>query len=399
MSGHIQPHKTACFTWQHQRVSLLSAGVDKTSNSDNRPTSANKPTLGQCFFNLPVEIQLQILNLMSLSDLLNIRKTNRQFRHLTIANESYLVNTYIRTNVPTFIVRLFPPIKKTPTLRYVAELATKQRVACNLSYHLAEQVTKEMIGRRRRKNMDTELKARTIRRLRRGMAPLVFMLLHFFESYTAAKLQRFGRVAPHPLCSLSADEGLKLQSDILAHYPDSMLLLIHQMYNLLLHMLFRRFSPPPRPILGHLGRWNSHRPNNAAFAKVLVYGGIKEVARLYRIQGYGRRRRTLDKYVQNIDSERASRFRLNCKPSDPTTAKLAHMDVDNLTNLWTPAAEEQLLARGIVEDLDEVKCYGRFVSTLLATADEVEDQSDDEDEEDSDDDDDDDTDSEDDEYY
>jgi hypothetical protein len=329
-----------------------------------------------------------------LNDLLNIRKTNRQFRHLTIANESYLVNTYIRTNVPTFIARLFPPIKKSPTLRSVAELATKQRAACNISYHLAEQVTKEMIGRRQRKKMDTELKARTIRRLRRGMAPLVFILLHFFESYTAAKIQRFGRIAPHLLCSLSADEGLKLQSEILAHYPDSMLLLIHQMYNLLLHMLFRRFTPPPRPIVGHLGRWNACRPTNAAFAKVLVYGGIKEVARLYRIQGYGRRRRALDKYVKNIDSERASRFSLNSRPSDPTMAKLAHMNVDLLMNLWTPAAEEQLLSRGIVEDLEEVKCYGRFVSMLLATADVEEHEE--EDEEDSDDDD---TDSEDDEYF
>lgn len=379
-----------------QTLSIFKPSKRRAAHGDS---SSNGPTPGQRFFNLPVELQLQILNLISLHDLLNIRKTNRQFRHLTVVHENYLVNSYIRTCVPTFIVRLFPPSKKTPTLQYVIELAAKQRIATNLSYQLAEQVSKEMIGRRQRKNMDAELKARTLRRLRRGMTPLVFVLFHFFETYQAAKLQRFGRAALHPLCSLSADEGLKLQSNILAQYPDSMLLAIYQMYHLLLHLLFRRFTPPSWPVFGTLGRWNAFRPCNQAFAKVLVFGGMKEVARLYCTQGYSRRRHAFEKYVRKIDAERNRRFSLDSKPTDPAMARLAQIDVDDLGNLWTPAAEQLLLQREIVQSLEEVGCCGRFVSLLLATADE-DDEEEEDDVDDSDDSDDDDgMGSEDDEYW
>jgi hypothetical protein len=394
----------------------------------------NRITLAQRFFALPVEVQLQIVNLTTLQDILNLRKTNTQFRCLTIVHESYLVNTYLRSCVPSFVVRLFPPEKKSPTLQYVTELAVRQSIASDLAKNLAEQVLKEMMGRRHRRNMDRETRERMLRRLQRGMAPLVLSLLQFFENYVVARLQRVGTNPSHDyqlsVLGLLSRENMLIQSDIIAQYPENMLLPIHQMYHLLLHLFFRRFTPPSLPIVGTLGRRKSRPPSSDAFAKVFVYGGIKELYRLYCMKGYGRRRRALDKYVDTFDEEqgkwkaRIRQFGANiasmsssppppqpatvqaamttaagAQPSSSTASnssitgseikrsvtELAQVHVDELSNLWTPAAEERLLSKNIIRDLEEVVCCGQFVSLLLTTPedeDEEEDEEDDEDDED-----------------
>jgi len=394
-------------------------------------------TLARGFFALPVEVQLQIINLTTLQDILNLRKTNSQFRHLTIAHESYLVNTYIRSCVPFFVMRLFPPVKKTPTLQYVTELAAKQKIASDLAGNLAEQVIKEMLGRRQRRKMDHALHERMLRRLQRGMAPLVLALFQFFENYVVARLQRVGTNPSHDyqlsVLGLLSRENMHIQSDIVAQYPENMLLPIHQMYHLLLHLFFRRFTPPSLPVVGTLGRRKSQRPSNDAFAKVFLYGGIKKVYKLYRMKGYGRRRSALDKYVDTFDEEQgkwkarirqlgasvasmssssspqpaaiqttiitaraqassstASNLNPDVGGTKRSVTELAQVHVDELSNLWTPAAEERLLSKKIVRDLDEVVCCGQFVSLLLTTPEEGEEEEDEAEEEDSDEDSDDD---------
>lgn len=120
---------------------------------------------------------------------------------------------------------------------------------------------------------------------------------------------------------------------------------------------------------------------------------------LYRIKGYSRRRKALDKYLKKLDSGEKTR---SCPKSTrtfemPTTvsangsanrmmprrglsldipAKLARLDVDELMDVWTPAAEQRLLSREIVGSLDEVGCCGQFVSQLLGSTAESDDEDD-----------------------
>ena len=329
-------------------------------------------------------------------------------------------------------MRLFPPEKESPTLQYVTELAARQRIASDLAKNLAEQVLKEMMGRRHRRNMDRDTRESMLRRLQRGMAPLVLSLLQFFENYVVARLQRVGTNPSHDYqlsaLGLLSRENMLIQSDIIAQYPENMLLPIHQMYHLLLHLFFRRFTPPSLPVVGTLGR-KSQPPSSDAFAKVFVYGGIKELYRLYCMKGYGRRRRALDKYVDTFDEERGKwkarirQFGANIasmssspqpqqqqqpvtvqatvataariQPSSGTASnssitggetkrsvtELAQVHVDELSNLWTPAAEQRLLSKKIIRDLEDVVCCGQFVSLLLTTP-EDEDEEEDEDDED-----------------
>lgn len=407
--------------------------------------------MGSKFLALPLEIQLEILNLLSLYDLLNVRRTSRSFRQLTMDHEAYIVNHYIRTRIPHEMINLYPPPTKTPpTLRYLFDLAQKERTSNELARYLAEQVMKEMMGPTcpRRRNMSKEHSER-LRKLQRGMAPLMLALFHFFETYTARKIEKLGGGGTCEGASastrgesvstganrLSSEGNLKLQSEILSQHDDTLLLRVHQMYHLLLHLFFRRMTPPPLPILRtYLRSWSSARPPNESFAKILVVGGIGEVLRIYRMKGYTRRRRELEKSVKSMDDERWRRKRLlqrfcgnvgmgeeavteveagrddrscvsklglgfgagmgdlgarySCNwllgssltfraSTDNPHIPRTMVDIDELTNLWTPAAEELLLSRGIIRTLNDVGCCGDFVSHLLADEDEDDDEDDD----------------------
>lgn len=108
------------------------------------------------------------------------------------------------------------------------------------------------------------------------------------------------------------------------------------------------------------------------------------------MKGYRGRRRAFEKYVRRLDAERGSEHSIlkrigsnvaagvkggvgKSGPDSASIRRLAQVDVDELIDLWTPAAEERLLAQKIVTDLDEVGCCGRFVSLLMTAEEEEED--------------------------
>lgn len=320
--------------------------------------------------------------------------------------------------VPTRITKLYPPPTAVPPkLAYLTDLAYKQRVSTKLALALANQIVKEMMGsgQSRSMRMTKEENTFVLNQLQLGMAPLIFALFHFLETYRERKLEHLLQIdctagPSEMLGSLPHEKNMAIQSEILKHYPDELLLQVHQMYHLLLHLLLRRLNPVVLPFgVRTLGRWNTQRPTNQAFAKLLVLGGIREVWELYRIKGYYRRRGALDKYLKKLDSGEKTRscpkschtFEMTSTvasgstsrtvpgrgPSLDMPAKLARLDVDELMDVWTPAAEERLLSREIVRSLDEVGCCGQFVSQLLGSAAES-DESDDGDEEGSEDEDD-----------
>ncbi|RPA99144.1 hypothetical protein L873DRAFT_1684397 [Choiromyces venosus 120613-1] len=380
-------------------------------------TTKSSRSLGDLFFGLPVELQLEVVNKLFFFDLLSLRRASRQFRELTAQNESHIVRHHICHWVPLHITKLYPPpIDEPPALGYLTGLAYKQRVSTHLAFSLARQIVKEMIGGRQSRRMSKEATAYVLNQLRLGMAPLISALYHFFETYRTRRLERLWEnndddSSMTELDPLSLADKMRLQGDIISQYPDNLLLQVHQMYHLLLHLFMRRMSSPPLSAQRTLGCWTRQRPPNDAFAKVLILGGIKEVWHIYRIKGYCRRRKALDKFIRKLDTERTrtskrksgskakaattpqrgkgSSIPLNLDitalsrpdynhPPPPPLSKLVRLDVDDLTQLWTPAAEHRLLFKGIVGSLEEVRCCGQFVSQLLGGGAE----SDDEDEED-----------------
>ena len=372
-------------------------------------------SLGDLFFGLPVELQLEVVNKLFFFDLLSLRRTSQKFRELTMQNESHIVRHHIGQWVPLHITKLYPPPTDVPpTLGYLTDLAYKQRVSTHLALSLARQIVKEMMGGRQSRRMSKEATVYVLNQLRLGMAPLIFALFHFFETYRTRRLECLLGDNDHDSATVGLDhlplvDKMRLQGDIISQYPDNLLLQVHQMYHLLLHLFMRRMSSPSFSVQRTLGCWTRQRPPNQAFAKVLILGGIKEVWHIYRIKGYSRRRKALDKYLRKLDMERAcppkcksgSKARatttsrqskgpsipLNLDitalsrpyynhPPPPPLSKLASLDVDDLTQLWTPAAEQRLIFGGIVSSLEEVRCCGQFVSQLLGGVTESDDEDD-----------------------
>ncbi|KAG0126890.1 hypothetical protein HOY82DRAFT_91828 [Tuber indicum] len=385
-------------------------------------TSKGSRSLGALFFGLPVELQLEVVNKLCFFDLLSLRRTSQKFRELTMHNESHIVRHHIGQWVPLHITKLYPPPTDVPpTLGYLTDLAYKQRVSTHLALSLARQIVKEMMGGRQSRRMSKEATVYVLNQLRLGMAPLIFALFHFFETYRTRRLEHLWGNDDHdssmagldPLSSLA--DKMRLQGDIISQYPDNLLLQVHQMYHLLLHLFMRRMSSPSPSVQRTLGCWTRQRPPNQAFAKVLILGGIKEVWHIYRIKGFCRRRKALDKYLRKLDAERTrppkrkSRSKARATTSQqnkgssippnlditapphsdynhPPPPPLSKLDVDDLTQLWTPAAEHRLIFGGIVGSLEEVRCCGQFVSQLLGGVIESDDEEDDADGDDSEDD-------------
>ncbi|KAG0642915.1 hypothetical protein HOY80DRAFT_572530 [Tuber brumale] len=397
--------KTISFLRPGQRAAAPARG--------SATTSKGSCSLGALFFGLPVELQLEVVNKLCFFDLLSLRRTSQKFRELTMHNESHIVRHHIGQWVPLHITKLYPPPTDVPpTLGYLTDLAYKQRVSTHLALSLARQIVKEMMGGRQSRRMSKEATEYVLNQLRLGMAPLIFALFHFFETYRTRRLERLWGNDDHDssmagLDPLSLADKMRLQGDIISQYPDNLLLQVHQMYHLLLHLFMRRMSSPSPPVQRTLGYWTRQRPPNQAFAKVLILGGIKEVWHIYRIKGFCRRRKALDKYLRKLDAERAhppkrksgsratapqrnkgSSIPLNPgitalprsdhnHPPPPPLSKLAKLDVDDLTQLWTPAAEHRLIFGGIVGSLEEVRCCGQFVSQLLGGVTESDDEEDD----------------------
>ncbi|CUS09714.1 unnamed protein product [Tuber aestivum] len=412
-----------------RRLSLLRPGQRMVAPTrDGTTASKGSRSLGDLFFGLPVELQLEVVNKLFFFDLLSLRRTSQKFRELTMQNESHIVRHHIGQWVPLHITKLYPPpADAPPTLVYLTDLAYKQRVSTHLALSLARQIVKEMMGGRQARRMSKEATVYVLNQLRLGMAPLIFALFHFFETYRTRRLERlWGNdddddedPSTAGLDPLSPADKRRLQGDIISQYPDNLLLQVHQMYHLLLHLFMRRMSSPSLSVPRTLGCWTRQRPPNQAFAKVLILGGIKEVWHIYRIKGYCRRRKALDKFLRKLDTERTrlpkrrsafkarvttapqrnkgSSVALNLDitalsrsdynhPPPPPLSKLAKLDVDDLTQLWTPAAEHRLILGGIVGSLEEVRCCGQFVSQLLGGVTESDDEEDDADGDDSDDD-------------
>ncbi|KAF8465944.1 hypothetical protein BDZ91DRAFT_214567 [Kalaharituber pfeilii] len=357
-----------------KRVALfLNLRSGKPSASVDVAGQRPKRTLAALFFELPTELQLGIVGHLQVYDIIRLRQTNRSFRNLIQDHESYIVKQHVKLWVPKYILLLFP-IPMEPRLQYLEEITYKQRIALQLAVYLAEQIVKEMSQRsniRRKSTLSPQAMAYVVEQLRLGMSPLILALYHFLETYRVRKEQKLkdDQQASSLEGEPEATGDIHIQSDILFQYPDCLLLQVHQMYHLMVHLLFRRLTPQPMWLWRTpLWRWHHtpfgpNRPTDETFAKVLLIGGIPEVWKLYRIKGNGRRGRELEKYIKKVDAQ--------LKPSSISSTHASETDktisitIDELSNIWVPAAEKQLLGRGIVGNLADIRCCGQFVAELL----------------------------------
>lgn len=269
--------------------------------------------------------------------------------------------------MPKDTTLLFPlPTTSKPSLRFLQDLKYRQNVSDELALLLAKRIVKEMgHGHRLRQNeISLKLIQYVIGQLQIGFSPLILALFHFFETYHSRKVHAKEASLSENNEAPQSSKDRKLQSDIMLQYPDDLLLKIHQIYHLLLHLFTRRLTPTSSWFLPRqIGGW-SHtqsgglQPSDDFLAKVFITGGIPEVLRIYKITGHGKRRKALEKFVRTVDQ-------VTGEQSSGGTSTSIH--VDQLDDIWVPVAEEQLLRRGVVTNLESIKCCGEFVGQLLGS--------------------------------
>lgn len=334
--------------------------IDSSQPSERQPLSFR-------FYTLPIELQLEIIDNLTLNDIIRLRQTSRAFSHLIQNHEGHIVKQYIRRRMPKYISILFPlPTAEAQTLKFLKDVTYRREASDHLADLLARRIVKEMGrgNRMRAEPIQPSVIEYVVEQLKIGFSPLILAVFHFLETYHVRKAQEITGTES----STREERAQKIQSDIMLQYPDWLLLKVHQMYHLLLHLFTRRMKQRPFFFFRSMNRWNhtppgTKRPSDPSLAKILLFGGIPEVLRIYKIKGVSQRNKSMDKYLRRLDSNNNTDLSMNHHGG--LVKGGMSIDADELGQIWVPAAEKQILSRGIVPNLESIRCCGEFVAELL----------------------------------
>ncbi|KAH8665149.1 hypothetical protein BGZ60DRAFT_379039 [Tricladium varicosporioides] len=268
---------------------------------DDNNTAVHNFELG--FFALPGDLQVQIIASLDIPDILSLRTTSREWHNLISVNERPIARAFLEQDaIPQFATSLYslPP----PTeinLHYICSLRHRLLVSASLSAMMAEWITKDMFLRKTEAQWLKFLPEQA--RLRNRLVPLLFTAFHFFEILRNLCMEQTlerGQTLPLKGRMLQA-----IESKIMNTYNDETLLEVHQIFPLLISFLCSKLRPPSylsrleRSLLGY----HMVAPPDHVIAAILCVGGLREVTKFSKVQGYERRRTAVDIWYNSISSQ------------------------------------------------------------------------------------------------
>ncbi|KAI9816941.1 MAG: hypothetical protein M1826_001713 [Phylliscum demangeonii] len=351
---------------------------------EGRPTAS--------FLSLPVEICLQIIGHVGYEDLITLRHTSRGLRQLMSAHEGSIVRAHVRGVVPADLLALVDPLQREAhTLCFLAQLAYRQRVCRQLARLMMDFVSREHFHfrteRQRRRFVAEHEHAQ------RKMVPLLFLLFHHFESF-----QRRWIWQALPLPAIELDWPA-WESENMQQYAYRDLILATEMYTLVSRALERQLRPPS--YAGRVERlvrgWTQQRPVEGAIVRLFLIGGLPEVRRILAVADYGARVRALHRWSDALDGWRhvdgrwgrtkrvrgppppplpalapcVDRYWLpqSCaRPMPrPSSGELLHLlpRLPHIWEVWFPAAEWELVTRGVLQGPNSIPAPHQFLMELL----------------------------------
>ncbi|KAI9822107.1 MAG: hypothetical protein M1832_003109 [Thelocarpon impressellum] len=320
---------------QKMQVKVFGGGLSRTQSfrrvsREEEEGSAESGTQAACPI-LPVELQVRIVSALDFRDVLAVRKSSRALHGLITTNQGQIVRVLVQREVPRHMVALYPlPTVADDHLGYLAGLKHRHMVCRRISQHLWEFILREVMS-------ITDLMSLTLDRpeypdIRWRMHAPLATLFHYLEHYRAARVQQltiWARSAQDP-GRTPLDTYCEELLDAYGHYGARDAL---QMYEFLRWAFRRSLAPPPRRgKLGCLARCLSfgrerskHKALVAAQAKVFIVGGLREVERIWSVEGHAARRRTVNLWLDGLrpcgseGGARARGFRWRSAPP-PTVA-------------------------------------------------------------------------------
>ena len=253
-----------------------------------------------------MELQLQYVCKLPYVDLLSLRRTSRAFRALIAANEAYIVRHHIDHAVPAHVARLYrAQAAADPSLRLLAGLAKRTKICQRLAASTANHMTVFYYGWPR-SNSDRAKYVPREDAMRRRMIPPLLTLFHHFEMFRDIYVTRLTRerfdggtsgVAAGPV---DAAIWELWERETLGDYDDHSLRQAQMVFVLLLESFRLKLRPPS--YAGWLERslrgWNRQPPSEEGMIKIIAFGGIAAVERLFGIKNYDRRLRALDQWLK-----------------------------------------------------------------------------------------------------
>ncbi|CAK7269209.1 hypothetical protein SEPCBS119000_003453 [Sporothrix epigloea] len=346
------------------------AVVTGAPRSSSPPGPVPPTAFGAQFYNLPTELQVQIIASMPLADILQLRLSSRNMHAMVMANESPIVRHHLQHNIPAYAKRLFPPDFSRLNFSYLCGIWHRLHVAAKLSSFICQWVTKE-IFLRTTETQKLEFAPQN-ERMRRRLIPLLFTIFHFFETYRARHLQyiidhngKGLRFTPYTINPIEAD--------IMKTYDDRTLLQVHQVFPLVIASFCRRLRPPSyvgrfeKSIRGYL----KDKPADDVHVAALCIGGLRQVERFWEIKGYNIRRNAVDVWYNSVTKApaestpkpRRALIGLSRKMSSLAISADSALPPANGIN---PASDAVNMERGSMDDATWERCNNLIFNTSLA---------------------------------
>ncbi|KJR82617.1 uncharacterized protein SPSK_03219 [Sporothrix schenckii 1099-18] len=344
------------------------ATTKSLSTLPDAPTSS-KP-FGVQFYNLPTELQIQIIASMPLADILQLRLSSRNMHAMVSANESPIVRHHLQHNVPAYAKRLYPPDYSKLDFRYLCGIWHRLHVAAKLSSFICQWVTKE-IFLRTSEAQKLEFAPQN-ERMRRRLIPLLFTIFHFFETYRARHLQY---IIDHDGKGLQQTPYTinPIEAEVMSMYDDRTLLQVHQVFPLVIASFCRRLRPP-----SYVGRvekslrgYMKDKPPDEVHVATLCIGGLRQVERFWEIKGYNVRRNAVDVWYNSVakdPAESTGKPRRALLGLGRKMSSLAIRD-DSSTSANTLAKSTSSVSgaeRGSMDDATWERCNNLIFNTSLA---------------------------------
>ncbi|CAK7207339.1 hypothetical protein SEUCBS139899_010149, partial [Sporothrix eucalyptigena] len=333
--------------------------------------TASKPSssFGVQFYNLPTELQVQIIASMPLADILQLRLSSRNMHAMVTANESPIVRYHLQHNVPAYAKRLYPPDYSRLDFRYLCGIWHRLHVAAKLSSFICQWVTKEIFLR------TTEAQklefAPQNERMRRRLIPLLFTIFHFFETYRARHLQY---IIDHNGKGLQQTPYTinPIEAEIMNMYDDRTLLQVHQVFPLVIASFCRRLRPPS--YVGRLEKslrgYIKDKPADEVHVATLCIGGLRQVERFWEIKGYNIRRNAVDVWYNSVTkdpAESAAKPRRALMGLGRKMSSLAIRDDSSSTTAFSkPTFDGFNTEPGSMDDATWERCNNLIFNTSLA---------------------------------
>ncbi|OCK84905.1 hypothetical protein K432DRAFT_422219 [Lepidopterella palustris CBS 459.81] len=366
----------AAESFQSILVAPFRSGEKKVKANSTEVTQSSSASFGS-FFRLPIELHVQILCELSISDILALRRTSRAFNGLVSICQSPLVRFWAKHKLGSLHTSLYPPPPPNQAeLHYLLAMRRRHIASIRLTRHLVNYVLrgtlKHTSARQRKVWISVYDK----------MIPLVFAVDYFLDEHRRVVLKRDVNVGQlgtgYGICHGPAIT--EEEKGIIGKYDPQMRLQYFYMYCFILQVLKRKLRPPT--YVGSVEKiargWVATPASSEDIAFVLVMGGVDQVAKLLACKNYNDRRKALDSFIKSFSPIENASWREVWNDLDVESAKITLEDipracigVTKLEFIWESLMMELMAPKSSAyteaekAKFAEVRGWKRFVNELM----------------------------------